>query len=55
MTRTHALLKLLDHGPLTMGEIVTITGWTARSTRKTVSHLSETGRIQSAGRKWTVQ
>jgi len=54
MTRTHALLKLLDHGPLTMGEIITITGWPARSARKTVSHLSETGRIESAGGKWAV-
>lgn len=53
MTRTYALLKLLDHGDLTMGEIITITGWPAKAARKTVSHLSESGKIYSENGKWT--
>lgn len=53
MTRTYALLKLLDHGELTMGEIITITGWPATKARQTVSHLSQAGRIESKSGKWT--
>lgn len=53
MTRTYALLKLLDHGDLTMGEIIKITGWPAPKARQTVSHLSQMGRIESIASKWT--
>jgi hypothetical protein len=53
MTRTYALLKLLDHGPLTMSEIIMITGWPARRARKTVSDLSGDGRIWSESGYWT--
>lgn len=27
MTRTHVAVQLLRHGPLTLGEFTTITGW----------------------------
>jgi DNA-binding IclR family transcriptional regulator len=53
MTRTYALLKLLDHGDLAMAEIIAITGWPACRARKTVSHLSSSGRIKSKSGKWT--
>lgn len=53
MTRTYALMQLLSHGALTMAEIIAITGWPAQAARKTVSWLSESGRIRSTGGKWT--
>jgi len=53
MTKAHAMRCLLQHGPLTMGEIITITGWPAKQARKTVSYLSESGQIISIDGKWT--
>jgi hypothetical protein len=52
MTRTYALLRLLDHGALAMSEIITITGWPVQRARQTVSYLSEFGRIKSVDGKW---
>ena len=53
MTRAYALTKLLEHGPLSTAEIITITGWPPRAVYKTVGHLSAYGRIVKQNRKWT--
>jgi hypothetical protein len=45
MTRDHALLKLLEHGPLHPGEMRFITGWPLDELRETVDRLREDGRI----------
>jgi hypothetical protein len=39
MTRTHAAVQLLRHGPLSMREFIAITGWTRRQSRQTLNHL----------------
>ena len=52
MTRTHAALKLLEHGPLTWAEFVAITGWPRRAARKCLNWLIETGRVVFAGRMY---
>lgn len=33
MTRTYALKRLLEHGPLTRAEITAITGWPAKTVK----------------------
>jgi len=43
MTRTYACKRLLEHGRLTMGQIVTITGWPPAIARSTVAQLIDTG------------
>lgn len=45
MTRTHALRQLLNHGPLSFGQLVEITGWQYRAVRITVKHLVGRGEI----------
>jgi hypothetical protein len=39
MTRTHAARQLLAHGPLTLGEFLTITGWHYKTCRRVLSYL----------------
>ena len=39
MTRTHCARQLLAHGPLTLGEFVTITGWPYKACRRVLSYL----------------
>ena len=46
MTRDHALLKLLEHGPLHPGEMRFITGWPTLELRATVERLRKRGRIE---------
>lgn len=53
MTKAHAIRKLLDHGPLTMGEIIAITGWPAKQARRAVYGLSEWGHVIRIDGKWT--
>jgi predicted transcriptional regulator len=54
MTRSYALVKLLEHGPLTTSEIEQITGWTKRQVQRTISHVSEDGRIERKGKAWSI-
>jgi DNA-binding MarR family transcriptional regulator len=54
MTRAHAMRCLLQHGPLTMSEIITITGWPAIKARKTVDGLSRWGHVIRVDGKWTL-
>jgi hypothetical protein len=43
MTRTYAARRLLEHGPLTFGEILTITRWPHRSARAALVNLQLAG------------
>lgn len=45
MTRTYATRRLLEHGPLTFGELVAITGWTQHSARAALANLQMTGTV----------
>ena len=54
MTRSYALVKLLEHGPLTTLEIEEITRWTKRQVQRTISHVSEDGRIERKGKAWAI-
>jgi len=52
MTRTYAAQRLLEHGPLTFGEFVTVTGWPYKTARKTISWLQETGHVCCIDGAW---
>jgi hypothetical protein len=54
VTRVHAIRCLLQHGPLTTAEIITITGWPARQARRAVYALSDWGQATRVDGKWTV-
>jgi hypothetical protein len=45
MTRTHAARRLLEHGPLTMGEFVAITGWKPFRCNNVLIRLRKQGRV----------
>lgn len=47
MSKTYALKRLLEHGPMTPGEIVRCTRWTKREVYGTAQHLIEKGLIES--------
>lgn len=49
MTRRHAAYQLLRHGPLTLDEAATITGWPRRVVGKTFWHLAEQGLVKFTG------
>jgi hypothetical protein len=53
MTRTYALLKLLELGPLTRKEIREITGWPEDKVQGLISYLSSKSRIIFWDNKWT--
>jgi len=52
MTKTYAAKRLLEHGPLTFGEFVTVTGWPYSKARKTISYLQESGVVVWADGAW---
>ena len=54
MSRTHALKKLLEHGPLSRQEIVEITGWKAKQVHFTLAYLAEIGAIVKQEKNWTL-
>ena len=43
MTRTYAAKRLLEHGGLTFGQYVTITGWTEKQVDGAISSLLKSG------------
>lgn len=49
MTRTYALRRLLEHGPLTKREMGEITGWTAHSVWHAIEDLMVRGVVTSSG------
>jgi len=51
MTRTHAAVQLLRHGPLTMPSFIKITGWQPLHARRTINHLCDVrGDVKRVGR-----
>ena len=54
MTKAHAIRKLLEHGPLAIGEIIEITGWPAKQARRAVYALSDWRQATRVDGKWTV-
>lgn len=52
MTRTYALLRLLELGPLTRKEIREISGWTEARVQGLISYLSNMDRIRFIDNKW---
>lgn len=45
MTRPYALVRLLEHGPLTLAEMLEITRWPYRCTQAMLTRLIEERRI----------
>ena len=52
MTRSHALLKLLEHGPLNRREIVEITGWTEKQVHSVLQYLVQLEKIAKDKKLW---
>lgn len=52
MTRTYALLRLLELGPLTRQEIRYVTGWTEKKLKFVLHGQSNVGRVQLLDGKW---
>lgn len=52
MTKTYALQKLLEHGPLTRRELREITGWTERGLHYTLAYCSQAGKIVKDKKAW---
>jgi len=46
MTRDHAALQLLAHGPLTRAEFIAITGWPRSSCTDVILRLRNAGRVR---------
>lgn len=51
MTRTYALRRLLEHGPLTVREVQEITGWERRHVDNTLRALRKCKCIRRAGKR----
>lgn len=50
MTRTHAAMQLLAHGPLTFREFAAITGWPSAACRGVLSYLvDQLARVERMG------
>jgi len=52
MTRSYALLKLLEHGPLSRSEILEITGWTKQKVHSVLQYLSQLEKIAKNKKLW---
>jgi predicted ArsR family transcriptional regulator len=49
MTKQTCMLKLLEHGPLSIRECYEITGWPRQVVRKTLERLRAEGLVQHSG------
>jgi len=54
MTRSYAMLKLLEHGGLTRQELIDITGWTWRQVHSVLAHLSTNEKIVKNKKMWVL-
>jgi predicted transcriptional regulator len=45
MTHTYAMKRLLEHGALTLSQLVDITGWPYSSVQAAISRLMEAGLV----------
>ena len=52
MTRTYALLKLLDLGPLNRKEIRDITGWPEKDLKHVIKGCAMNDTIKNVNRQW---
>jgi DNA-binding IclR family transcriptional regulator len=52
MTRSYALLKLLEHGPLSRQEIIEITGWTQAQVHSVLQYLVQLEKIAKNKKLW---
>lgn len=50
MTKTYALKRLLEHGPMTPGEIKTCTRWPGRQVEHALEELRRTGLVRAVQR-----
>jgi len=50
MTRTYCLKRLLEHGGLTLSELVEITGWGYRTAWRAVERLQVDGIVKTEGK-----
>jgi DNA-binding HxlR family transcriptional regulator len=46
MSRTHCIRRLLEHGELTWGDLMAITGWSFNQLRGAMDRLMEAGVVQ---------
>lgn len=54
MTRTYAMMKLLEHGGLTRKELIDITGWTCRQVHSVLAHLAFNEKIVKDKKMWVL-
>lgn len=54
MTRTYALKRLLEHGPMTAKEIRDCTRWTSKQVHQVIDHLLAAGLIRGTGDAYEV-
>lgn len=47
MTRTYALRRLLEHGPMNAAELIAVTGWGWASVSSALTNLMATGTVQA--------
>lgn len=52
MTRIYALERLLEHGALTISELITITGWPRYTLTGSLTRLRLDGIVRSNGGAW---
>ena len=50
MTRTYAAIKLLEHGPLSRAEFISITGWSRSPCTRLLTALLDTGELHQPRR-----
>ena len=55
MTRTYALKRLLEHGPMTPREITACTRWTSKQVHKVLDYLLASGLIRSIGKAYEAE
>lgn len=48
MTKTYALKRLLEHGPMSWPELIDCTGWGPRQLQSAIRNCMETGAIKRA-------
>lgn len=50
MTKTYCLKRLLEHGPMTIPEMVECTRWEDRQVQRALDHLRKHGLVRVASR-----
>lgn len=50
MTKTYAIKRLLEHGPMTRAEIIECTGWSMRVVERALQQTMRTNQVEVCGR-----